>query len=174
MSGNKENMNKNIYISKSKKDKVRRFLDDFHFYKDGKTSFIMFCAYAFSFIGILSLYQKIQNTNYFDNAGIQSSYLIFSISFLAEIGLKLNTKKTIIVKMLYGIFFTLFFIVILICFASFTGMVIPDCYWRKIMVFFIVFLITLLLDSFLVYLIPPAIDYDNHSCTFNSSDLNNK
>ena len=128
----------------------------------------MFCAYAISFIGILSLYQKTQNTNYFDNAGIQSSYLIFSISFLADIGLKLNTKKNIIVKMFYGIFFTLFFIVILICFASLSGMVVPDYYWRKIMVFFISFLIFLLLDCFLVYLIPPANDYDNKSCNFNS------
>lgn len=160
-------MNKNVQRSQRDKNRIRKLLDDFHFYKDMKTSFIMFCAYAVSFIGIISIYQKTQKINFVENIGLQSSYLIFAISFLAEIGLKLHKKKNIIVKMLYGIFFTLFFIVILICFASLIGMIIPNCYWKVILIFFIVFLIILLIDSFLVYLIPPFIDVSsgdvNHS-----------
>ena len=160
-------MNKNVQRSQRDKNRIRKLLDDFHFYKDMKTSFIMFCAYAVSFIGIISIYQKTQKINFVENTGLQSSYLIFAISFLAEIGLKLHKKKNIIVKMLYGIFFTLFFIVILICFASLSGVIISNCYWKVILIFFIVFLIILLIDSFLVYLIPPFIDVSsgdvNHS-----------
>ena len=163
-------MNKRVRGSLQKGNKFRLFLDDFHFYNDVKTSFIKFCACAVSFIGILSLFQKMQNTNYWDNTGLQSSFFIFSISFLADIGLILHKKKNIIVKMLYGIFFTLFLIVILICFASLSGMVIQDCYWKIILIFFIVFLSILLIDTFLVYLIPPSIDYDNQSCNGNACD----
>lgn len=69
----------------------------------------MFCAYAVSFIGIISIYQKTHKINFVENTGLQSSYLIFAISFLAEIGLKLHKKKNIIVKMLYGIFYIVFY-----------------------------------------------------------------
>ena len=161
-------IDKRVYKSQRDKNRIRQFLDDFHFYKNMKTSFIMFCAYAVSFIGIISIYQKTHKINFVEDIGLQSSYLIFAISFLAEIGLKLHKKKNIIVKMIYGIFFILFFIVILICFASLSGVIIPYCYWRVILIFFIVFLIILLIDSFLVYLIPPFIDVsagrNNYSC----------
>lgn len=155
-------------------NKFRLFLDDFHFYKDGKTSFIMLGAWAVSFIGILSLYQKTKNADFTDNTGLQSSYFIYSISFLADISLKLYSKKNIIVKMLYGIFFSLFFIVILICFASLSGMNMPDFIWSAILIFFISFLIILLIDTFAVYLIPPTFYYQYLEKNDSKIDLANK
>lgn len=154
--------------------KFKQEIDKLHLYQDSKTSFMMFISWMFSFIGIMALYVKLDQTKYSVSTEIASTFFIFSISVLSDFLIRKDKKTIFLSRLIYCIIYSSFAYVVFVCIASFVGIEISLQCWDIVYLICKVFLVLLGIDSIILYLFPPYNEINFDDSEIEKEDIKTK